>query len=335
MLKKTLLILVFCLPLFVLNQGGAATIKIATVSPDGSIEVQTLKAVAKEIAKQTQNRVKFKFYPGGVMGNDQAVIRKIRFRQLQGGLVSSSSLASFNPDGQIYAMPFVFKSFAEVDFVRARMDELIISDYYKAGFKVFGLAEGGFAHILSVNPVASVADLQKQKVWSPENDIAALTAIQSYGVKPIPLSIADVRTGLQTGLVDTVAIPPAYAIVLQWHTQVKYITKLPLLYTFGILALENKVFDRLKASDQEIVNTLLVAAFKKIDGHNRQQNEEAMVALADIGLEFVTPSPAKNAEWTAKSDHIAQGILASGKMSPEIVKVLNGHLADYRGAAQK
>jgi TRAP-type C4-dicarboxylate transport system substrate-binding protein len=46
-------------------------LKIATLSPEGSEWMQKMRAGAKEIALKTDNRVKFRFYPGGIMGNDR------------------------------------------------------------------------------------------------------------------------------------------------------------------------------------------------------------------------------------------------------------------------
>ena len=56
----------------------AVTIKIATLSPEGTFWMKQMRAGAKEIKQKTQGRVKFKFYPGGVMGNDESVLRKMR-----------------------------------------------------------------------------------------------------------------------------------------------------------------------------------------------------------------------------------------------------------------
>src|SRR6188474_1216541 len=72
-------------------------IKIATVAPDGSGWMRELRAAAAEVATGTQGRVTIKYYPGGVMGSDTVVLRKMRLGQLQGGVLTSSELA------QVYA----------------------------------------------------------------------------------------------------------------------------------------------------------------------------------------------------------------------------------------
>ena len=44
---------------------SARVLKIATISPEGSMWMKKMRQGAKRIARETDNRVKFKFYPGG------------------------------------------------------------------------------------------------------------------------------------------------------------------------------------------------------------------------------------------------------------------------------
>ncbi|MCP4119694.1 MAG: C4-dicarboxylate ABC transporter [Desulfobacteraceae bacterium] len=308
----------------------AGVFKIATLAPSGAFEMVQMEAAAKEITAVTEGRVRFKFFPGGVMGNDQGVLRKIRINQLQGGALSLGSLSRYYPDSQVYSLPFVFSSFEEVDYVRKRMDPILMKGYEKAGFIVFGLAEGGFARIMSSNPVATVSDLQKQKVWIPENDAAALEAVRAFDVSPITLSLADVRTGLQTGLLNTVAIPPAYAIILHWHTQIRYITQIPLIYTNGLLAIAKRPFYKLSPEDRAVVRSRMGAAFKRIDKHNRRQNVEALEVLKEMGLKFVVPDANASQTWVTRSRRVPDQLAAKGVLSQQILDTINMHLSTIR-----
>ena len=323
------LVLMALLVLFI-DSVHAKVFKIATLAPSGSFEMNQMAAAAKEITAVTEGRVRFKFFPGGVMGNDQGVLRKIRINQLQGGAISLGSLSRYYPDSQVYCLPFVFSSFEEVDYVRERMDSILMEGYEKAGFVVFGLAEGGFARIMSSNPVATVADLQKQKVWIPENDAAALEAVRAFDVSPITLSLADVRTGLQTGLLNTVAIPPAYAILLHWHTQIRYITQIPLIYTNGLLAIAKRPFYKLCPGDRAVVRSGMSQAFKRIDKHNRRQNVEAMEVLKEMGIKFVVPDADAFQTWRKRSRRVPKQLAAKGVFSKEILDTINTHLSAVR-----
>ncbi len=211
MLRLTVLVLV----LVIAGPAQAVVLKIATLSPDGSSWMQKMREGAEKVATATEKRVQFKFYPGGVMGNDQAVLRKIRIGQLQGGAFTGGALADHYADAQIYAMPLKFRSLEEVDYVRRKMDPVIQEGMEKSGFVTFGLADGGgFAYIISNQPVETIASLQPLKVWIPAHDSMILEAMKGFGIDPISLPIADVRTGLQTGLIDTAATTPYGAIVL-------------------------------------------------------------------------------------------------------------------------
>ncbi|MBW2564747.1 MAG: TRAP transporter substrate-binding protein DctP, partial [Deltaproteobacteria bacterium] len=195
---SSILRIVFVVLFFLLSsQANAVVLKIATLSPDGSNWMITMRQGAKEVAKKTENRVRFKFYPGGIMGGDKAVLRKVRIGQLHGGILTSGSLSKFYNDLLVYNLPMVFKSFGEVDFVRKRMDPLIIDGLGKGGFVIFGLAEGGFAYLMSTTPVKNTDDVRKNKVWIPENDELGLATFRIMGSTPIPLPLAEVRTSLQ------------------------------------------------------------------------------------------------------------------------------------------
>ncbi len=316
--------------LLVPDSSGGAVLKIATLAPEGAFEVTQMRAAAKQIQARTQDRVKFKFFTGGVMGNDQGVLRKIRINQLQGGAVSTGTLANHFPDNQIYSLPMMFQSLEEVDYVRERMDPLQIKGYEESGFIIFGIAEGGFAYIMSSNPVASLYDLQKQKVWIPDNDKSALEAIKAFNISPITLSVADVRTGLQTGLLNTIAIPPAYAILLHWHTQVKHITQMPLIYTAGILAIAKKAFYKIGSQDRLIIRNLMGHAFRTIDQFNRKQNSDAIAALKNFGIKFITPDSQAVQEFKEKSKRVAQDLVDKGILSQSAVNTLNRHLKSFR-----
>jgi len=71
MLSKTLSILAIALATGAAN---AATIKIATVAPDGTAWMKEMRATGDAIKTKTEGRVEMKFYPGGVMGDDATVL---------------------------------------------------------------------------------------------------------------------------------------------------------------------------------------------------------------------------------------------------------------------
>ena len=308
----------------------AITLKIATLTPDGSMWMNMIREGAKEIARKTDRRVKFKFYPGGVMGDDKAVMRKIRIGQLQGGMVAAGTLSGVYRDVLAYHLPIIFDSLEEVDYVRSHMDTILIDGMREGGFVTFGLAEGGFAYLMSKEPIANAEDLRKQKVWIPSGDPISVQTAAAFKVKPIPLGVPEVRTALQTGLIDTVTTSPIAAIALQWHTQVNYIADTPLIYLYAVLAIDRRAFERISAEDQAHVNKIMQEVWKNIDRKNRQDNMAAFNALQNQGIRVVKPEPEEQRKWKQLAAGVPRRMIESGEISREIITQLQNHLRDFR-----
>ena len=231
-----------------LGVGGAAhaaTLKIATISPEGSGWMKVLRGAGKEIQERTSGRVKLKFYPGGVMGDDKAVMRKIRVGQLHGAVLTTGPLIPFYKDIQLFNLTMAFRDLDEVDYVRERLDDRLLAGLEENGFTAFGFAEIGFAYAMSIEPGTSVGHAREQRVWIPDGDVAAARAIAAFDIKPVPLAITDVLAGLQTGRINGVAVPPIGALALQWHTQLKHVLDLPLLYVYGTFVVQARQFKKL------------------------------------------------------------------------------------------
>jgi len=328
MLKK--LIVVFTLMLMSSTAVQAFTFKIATLSSDGSVWMENMRAGAKEISEKTENRVKFKFYPGGVMGGDKNVLRKMKFGQLHGGAMPSSGMAGVYPDIQLYNLVMKFQSFEEVDYARQRMDVLLTEGLDKKGFVSFGFAEMGFAYIMSTTPIVTVADLQQQKVWAPDSNKLAINAFKECSVSPIPLPLRDVLMGLQTGMIDTVTGTPIGALALQWHTKIKYVTELPLSYIFGVFVIDKKSFNKISKQDQQIVRAVMTQVAENIDKQSREDNINAVAALKSQGVMFITVENSAANELKNIMESANKQILTNSGLSEKLVQQLDNNLAEYR-----
>ncbi|MFP4474351.1 MAG: TRAP transporter substrate-binding protein DctP [Desulfatibacillaceae bacterium] len=329
MLKKgmaALIVLALMLP----AATWAVEFKMATLSPDGTTWMELLRQGAREISERTGGEVTFKFYPGGVMGNDNAVLRKIRIGQLHGGAIMAGSLSRDFPDSVLYYQYLKFRDYDEVDYVRARMDHVIIEGLREKGYEAFGLAEGGFAYIFSKTPVRGVGDLQTTKTWMPEANYVPTGSLKKRGVSPIPLSLVDVRAGLQTGLVETVTAPPVAALAMQWHTSVRYMTDLPLTYTYALITMGKRHFDRLSPEHQKIVTEVFTDITRQLGKHNRKDSAEARRALVAQGIELVAPTAKDVREWNDLALDMTSAMVGDGQLSRDLVEEMAGHLDDYR-----
>jgi TRAP-type C4-dicarboxylate transport system substrate-binding protein len=312
------------------GQGLAVTLKIATLAPAGTSWMKEMKKGASLIEEKTNGRVKLKYYPGGVMGSERTVHRKIKAGQLHGGAFSSGGLAEIYPDIQCLNLPMLFNSFEEVDYVRAQMESIMKRNLEERGFVLLSITEGGFTRILSKQPMKDLESIRASKVWAPEGDILVREAYNSMGLKPVTLPIADVYTGLQTGLLDTVTITASAAIAFQWHSSTAYVTDTPLIYLVGLLAIQKKAFDRISVEDQNIVRDVVGDVSIEIDKLTRIGNVKAAEALKQQGIEFVKPDAEEIARWRVMADQSIENLIAGGAITRPMVNQVKTILNDYR-----
>ncbi len=308
----------------------AATLKIATLAPDGTNWMKQMRAAADEIKQETAGRVKIKYFPGGVQGSDKSVLRKMQIGQLQGGAVSSGALTNIANEVQLYSLPFTFRDPAELSAVRAEFDHYIVDALEARGYVVLGLTEGGFAYIMGNKPLKTTADFQGQKVWAPEGDIVSQTVFQKAGIEPISLPISDVYTSLQTGLIDTVGVNLTASIALQWHSKLSHVTDLPLLSLLGMMVVDQKAFDKLSAEDQTIVLRIMKATYARMDKQNAEDEIGARKALEDSGMIFVQLTDAEKATWQKLADDSLTELASKGVYPVDLYKKLQARIAAIR-----
>jgi TRAP-type C4-dicarboxylate transport system substrate-binding protein len=202
-----------------------------------------------------------------------------------------------------------------------------------AGWVNFGFSFSGFAHLMSNAPVSSLKDLEKLRIWVPEDDRIGFDAIRTLGGAPVQMPMTDVLTGLQTDLLDTVVTSPMGAVVFQWHGQIRYVTELPLVYLYSALVIDHKPFSRIAPADQAIVREKLEAAQRGLDLSGADDDGRFMSALIDSGVEPTTVDPSQVASWRNLVQTSNRRLGEKGEFSLGYLEELEAHLADYRRQA--
>lgn len=311
---------------------SAQTLKIATVTPEGSAWMRDMRAAAAEIGERTGGEVQVKFYGGGVMGDDLRVLRKIRTGQLQGAVLTSSALAGRYPNVLQYGLPLMFRSREEMLFIRQRFDPVLAEGLRESGYESFGFGSLGFARIMSGRkPVVRLEDARGLKIWVPDGDDIGLSAMRSVGLAPVQLPISDVLVGLQTGLVEVIVTPPSGAILLQWHTRLRYVTDFPVVYAFGLVAMDRRAFGRLSEPNQAIVREEFGALATQLDRRDAQDNLEATQALKNSGLEYLALTAEEILRWRQAFTEIYPELVREAGMSRGMHEEIMQALRDFRG----
>lgn len=304
-------------------------IKIATIVPKTTSWGAKIEAARGEIKERTDGRVVLKVYYGGVQGSPSKIKQKIKIGQLHGGDFTPTDFQDKLPDLNIYGLPFVFESLDEVKYVRSRMDQILASGFDKEGFVTFGFA-GDFAIILSNTPVRSLNDMKGRKVWLPEGDAISDRAMKRLQLVPNSKPLSDVMTGLKTGLFDVVAVPPAAAVALQWHTAVSYITDVPVIYAMQFLAISKRQFGKLSSDDQGVMREVLTRVYSEIDEQSPIDAVAAKKSLANNGIQTVQADAGafeSIREVMAENNRV---MAKAGMFSADILEQMETYLREFR-----
>jgi len=265
-------------------QPAPKVIKFATLAPEGSTWMKVMTELDKELQEKTHGEIKFKMFAGGIQGDEKDVVKKVRIGQLQAAGFTGVGLGEIAPEVRILDAPWLFHNDKELDYVYKTFDKDLSAAIEKGGFVLLGWTELGPVYVFSKNPIADPEDMKKQKMWVWEGDPIAQAAYQAIGVSPIPLSIIDVMSSLQTGLIDAVYGPPMGVVALQWFTRAKHIYGTPMAMSTGAVLLSKKFFDTLTPEQQTILLDVSRRHLRELNELSRKENDEALVSLEKQGL---------------------------------------------------
>jgi TRAP-type C4-dicarboxylate transport system substrate-binding protein len=250
-------------------------IKFGTLAPDGTPWSDVLHEFKRNIEADSGGRIKVKVYLNGVLGDEKAMLQKMRYGQLNGGGFSTGGISSVVPELQILELPFLFNNHEEADYI---MDEVLYDEFAaafdKKGFKLWIWAENGWLDFAGKRPVRSLADLQAGKVVMQESDVQ-LAMYEAFGVKATPLPVPEILGALQTGMVDTYSGSPVFATAAQWFAYTDHWVDSDHIYQPAAVIFSKKLWDALPADLQEL-----------IESYRGKVTAEARAAVRDIDAEL-------------------------------------------------
>ncbi len=310
-------------------------IKFATLAPEGSTWMKVLTELSKDLEKESGGKLKFKFYAGGVAGDEKDVVKKIRIGQLHAAGFTGVGLGDVAPETRLLDAPWLFRTRAELESVRAKYAKELDAAVEKGGFVLLGWTDLGSVYVFSKNPIASPEDMKKEKMWVWEGDPIAQAAYKALGVNPIPLSIVDVMQSLQTGMINGVYGPPLGVVALQWHSKVKHIYPVPIAESTGAVLVSKKFFDALPVDQKKLLTELSAKHLKHLNDLTNIENDKALEALKKQGLDLAAdPGPATRRRYEELGAG-ARKELAGKLFSAELLGKFEKELAALRARSAK
>ena len=315
-----------------LTINATTKIKFATVATEGSTWMKVMHELAKAVEDSTNGDVKFKIYPGAVQGDEKDVLRKMRIGQIHSAGFTGFGLGEILPEVRIMDAPFLFNTYEEVDYVSNKLSNYFAQKFEEKGYILLGWAEVGFVYVFTNTPINDIKDMSGVKMWMWEGDPIAEAAFTSMDISPIPLSLTDVLTSLQTNLINGVYISPLACTALQWHTKVKYMLELPLADSNGAILITKKQFSKLTPEQQNILKYFAAKYLKKLTQLSREDNAKSLELIKKAGIQFTNITDENQLKSFSEAGKKARQSLVGKLFDQEFLTQVENYILDFRNS---
>lgn len=272
-------------------------LKVASLAPEGSVWDNILRDMGAEWQEATDGEVNLRMYAGGIAGDETDVVRKMRIGQLHGAALSVGGLSYIDESFEVFEIPMFFDSYEELYHVLETLRPQFEARLKAKGYVLLHWGQGGWVHFFSKEPIVTVENLQKQKVFVGAGNDEMVQLWRQNGFQPVALSATDILTGLETGMIEALPTTPLAALSLQWFRQTQYMQGLGLAPLVGATVISERAWKRLSP---EVQKTLLDSArqtekqlMEEIPGQDAQAVEE----MKKKGIAVTEVSEEAAAEW--------------------------------------
>lgn len=309
-------------------------IKFATLAPEGSTWINVMRQYDSTMRAESKGKLGFRIYPGGVVGDEKDVLRKIRLGQFHSAGITGNGIGEISKSARILDAPFLFKNQDEVDHILETFDEELRKEFENGNFVLLGWAEVGSVYIITKTPVTKINDLHSVKMWEWEGDPVADATFKTIGINPIQLSITDVLTSLQTGLITGAYASPLAIVSLQWNTATNYLMEYPLTNSSGAVVISKREFDKIPADLQHILLKHGKTFMRKLTEQSRKDNVKSLETLKKNKMNFLRPDANELKSYDEIGRKARQSMV--GKLySQDLLTRVEKTLADFRAKGNK
>lgn len=304
-------------------QNGPIIIKLATKAPKDSTWHKLLVEASQRIREFSGDKVQFKIFYGGTMGDEGDNVKKMRIGQLHAAAISSVGLHDIAPEPQALDIPLLVKNNEERDYLlkkyAPKLEEILANpkrtEVNQKPFPVVVLSwsDIGSTYFFSTKPRPTIADARQAKMFCWDGDLASKDAWTAGGFKPVVLSSNDMVPSLKTGMIDTILYTPGLVLALQAHKDAKYMMNVPYSSLTGATIIDKRIWDQIPPNVQAKMKEVFAELGLKSTQEARRFNAEAIATMKKDGLQEVNVTDP--AEWQKAVDSVRSVI--RGRVVPE------------------
>ena len=239
---------------------------------------------------------------GWRLGDEVEMVRQMRQGRIQAVGLSSVGLSRIDKGVSCLQVPMLFRSYAELDYVRDRIASTLERRIEAKGFVVLNWADGGWVQTFSKTAVRTPEDVQQLKLFTSAGDPETERLFKGLGFRVIPLSMTDMATSLQTDMIDAFSTVPLFAQLEGLYRLAPHMLDVMWTPLIGGTVISRRAWNQIPASDRPALLEAARAAGERLRDDIRAMGDDAVHEMEARGLEVTRIDAAVRAAWQSVAE---------------------------------
>ncbi len=270
------------------------------VSPDTPLNLSLVK-MSEILAAKSGGALKLEVFPSGQLGNLRECLENLQAGTLEMMSPSLAALASFTNAGEFLNLPYLFKNdLAAEKILDGEIGAAIFKDMEKANFVGVAWWTQGMRHLTTSNREVHVpADMKGLKIRTMDNPLH-MAHFKALGASAIPMSMTELLSSLQQGVVDGQENPYVNIKLSGYHEVQKYIIETAHLYDPVLILASKPIWDKLTPQQQQWIREAAIEGAKYERDLTRKMDAEIKAELNKNGRNVIIElTPEQKAQFRA------------------------------------
>lgn len=335
-MKRTRFFLILAIVVLVLPAiawGGPKVIKYSHFQPAKLDQPKHAAALAFKnyVEANTKGSVKVQIYPASQLGNAITVLEGLKMGTIEMGVVHDGPISPVFKPFMVLAIPYLFDDQAMAwAVVDGPFGQNLAEEMRKAtGMRMLALADNGIRHFTNNKRViTSPADMKGLKIRVMPGPIWS-KLVSSLGASPSPVPWPELPAALQQGVVDGQENGVTNILAASLYQNQKYISLDGHVYSWHAYLMNDRFFNSLTPSEQEVVKKGVEIAKIIHRGMTAAQDTNAPAILSSVGMEVTALSPDQVAAFRKQAQPVVVEWV-QGQIGDEWVKKIFAAIEEYK-----
>ena len=306
------------------------TLRFATVAPDGTAWARVFRAMGRDLEADSKGQIVSKWYFGGIAGNERQMLDRLKKNQLDAVMSGGMMCMTLSPSMRVLRLLGLFQSRDESAYVLGRLRADIDREFAAAGFHNMGEASLGSDMMFTRQPVTSVADLKKTRLWFWDLDEPMRAQLEALHLPVVGLPVEEAGRAFEDKRTDGFLAVPTAALAYQWSAQTPYLSELHLGFLPGCMVMSNHAWDQLTVEERTLLTTATAKTQARLEDLSRTQDAQLIGTLfARQGVKMTPVTPAFASEFFELA-RTARDAVRDKLVPGAVIDRVAGWLADFR-----